>query len=117
MAEERQPGFFKQLLAKRQEWAKQQPSLGAELRAITREAIKDVRETMNQVFFGQRDGPGEPGTPMNPTPQMVTQDLGTAKFANAQDMGAANFQNLMDQYAARGNVHGREQQKGKGMER
>jgi hypothetical protein len=82
------------------------PSLSGQLDALRRDALTDIRDTMNQVFFGQREGPGQPGMPLNPTSQMVTQNLGTA-----------NFQNLLDQYAARGSVHGREQQKGKGMER
>jgi hypothetical protein len=57
---------------------REQPSLWAELRAMAREAIKDIREKLvEQGWFGQRDGPGEPGTPLNPTPQMVTKDLGT----------------------------------------
>jgi hypothetical protein len=55
---------------------REQPSLWAELKAMTREAIKDVRETVvSQGWFGQREGPGEMGTPLNPTPQLVTQDL------------------------------------------
>jgi hypothetical protein len=57
---------------------REQPSLWAELKAMVREAIKDIREKLvEQGWFGQRDGPGEPGTPLNPTPQMVTKDLGT----------------------------------------
>jgi hypothetical protein len=57
---------------------REQPSLWAELKAMAREAIKDIREKLvEQGWFGQRDGPGEPGTPLNPTPQMVTKDLGT----------------------------------------
>jgi hypothetical protein len=41
-----------------------------------REAVKDIRDTVvSQGWFGQREGPGEMGTPLNPTPQLVTEDL------------------------------------------
>lgn len=86
----RTPSFWEQALAKRAEWAKDQPSLSAELRAMGREAAKDIHNTLNQVFFGTPSGPGEPGTPMNPTPQMVTQDL------NVLD----DYQATLDGYSA-----------------
>jgi hypothetical protein len=35
------------------------PSLG-------REAVKDVRNTIHEFFFGRGEGHGEPGTPLNP---------------------------------------------------
>ena len=41
------------MLAKRAEWAAEQPSLSAELKAMGREAIKDVRGTLHETFFGQ----------------------------------------------------------------
>jgi hypothetical protein len=57
---------------------REQPSLWAELKAMAREAVKDIREALvDRGYFGQHGGPGEPGTPLNPTPQMVTKDLGT----------------------------------------
>ena len=56
--------------------AKKRPSFGAQMGAMGREALQDIRDTMFQVFFGQKEGPGELGTPLNPTPQMVTKDLG-----------------------------------------
>lgn len=67
--------LWQQALAKRAQWAKEQPSLSAQLKAMGREAAKDINSTMHQVFFGSPAGFGEPGTPLNPTPQMVTQDL------------------------------------------
>lgn len=53
----------------------QQPSLGAELKAMAREAVKDIRGTIHETFFGSPEHPGELGTPLNPTPQLTTQDL------------------------------------------
>lgn len=67
--------LWEQILAKRAEWAREQPSLIAELKAMGREAAKDLHNNLNQVFFGTHAGPGEPGMPLNPTMQMVTQDL------------------------------------------
>jgi hypothetical protein len=52
-----------------------QPSLLAELKAMGREAVKDIRNTGHEVFFGRGEGAGEPGTPLNPTPQIVTDQL------------------------------------------
>lgn len=61
------------------EWVKanhaKQPSLGAEIKALTREAIKDVRGTLHQFFYGQPEHASEPGTPLNPTPQIITNEL------------------------------------------
>jgi hypothetical protein len=34
--------------------------------AIAREAVKDVRNTLNEFFFGKGERGGEPGTPYNP---------------------------------------------------
>ncbi len=53
------------------------PSLGGQLAAGVREALKDVNSQMHQVFFGASTGPGEPGTPLVPTQMMVNSDLGT----------------------------------------
>ncbi len=84
---------WEQILAKRAEWAEQQPSLGAELRAMGREALKDVRGTIHETFFGKPEHASELGTPLSPTPQMTTQDLGTIH---------GSYQSQLDAYAARG---------------
>jgi hypothetical protein len=66
-------------LEKFMQWVKenhaQQPSLTAELKAIGREAIKDVRGTIHAAMWGQPEHMNEPGTPLNPTPQIITADL------------------------------------------
>jgi hypothetical protein len=86
---------WEQILAKRAEWAQSQPSLGAELKAMGREAIKDIRGTIHESFFGKPEHAPEMGTPLNPTPQMTTQDLGTVH---------GSYQAQLDAYAARGQV-------------
>jgi len=86
---------WEQLLAKRAEWAEQQPSLGAELKALGREAIKDIRGTIHESFFGKPEHAPEMGTPLNPTPQMTTQALGTVY---------GSYETQLDAYAARGQV-------------
>ena len=83
--------LLEKALAMRAEWAKDQPSLSAELRAMGREAMKDINNKMHEVFFGSPAGYGEPGTPLNPTPQMVTADL---------DM--AGYNAMLDGYATKG---------------
>ncbi|WP_437193975.1 hypothetical protein [Planctomicrobium sp. SH527] len=89
---EEQDGIWKQMLAKRAEWAAEQPSLSAELKAMGREAIKDIRGTLHQAYFGQPEHMSEMGTPLNPTPQMTTQDLGTVH---------GSYQSELDSYASR----------------
>lgn len=86
--------LWQQMLAQRAEWAASQPSLSAELKAMGREAIKDVRGTLHETFFGQPEHMSEMGTPLNPTPQMTTQDLGTVH---------GSYQSMLDAYAERGN--------------
>jgi hypothetical protein len=85
----------------------QQPDLGAELRAMGREAVKDIRGTMMETFFGSQEMTTEPGVPLSPTPQMVTSDLGTL----------GGYQATLDTYASRGSIHGNEQDKGQEIER
>lgn len=53
----------------------QRQSLGSTLAALGREAIKDVRGAMNEAFFGQAEHASEPGTPLNPTPQIITEEM------------------------------------------
>lgn len=90
--EQASPGIIQRMMDQRNEWADQQPSLAAELKAMAREAIKDVRSTVNETFLGSPELGGEPGTPLNPTPQMVTQDMGTVY---------GNYSQMLDSYAAR----------------
>ena len=51
------------------------PKLGAELEAMGREMVKDFRGTLHQAFFNQIEHNSEPVTPLNPTPQIVTEGL------------------------------------------
>ena len=41
----------------------------AELRAMGRETVKDVRQTVNQMYFDKPEHAPEPGTPLNLTPR------------------------------------------------
>jgi hypothetical protein len=84
---------WEQLLAKRAEWAQSQPSLSAELKAMGREAIKDIRGTVHETFFGKPEHASELGSPLCPTPQAVTQELGTVY---------GSYQSMLDAYASRG---------------
>lgn len=96
--------LWQQMLAKRAEWAASQPSLSAELKAMGREAIKDVRSTLHETYFGQSEHMSELGVPLCPTPQMTTQDLGTVH---------GSYESMLDSYAARA----QEQQQQKEVER
>lgn len=54
----------------------QRQSFSSSLAAICREAIKDVRSAFMESYFGRPEHPGEPGTPLNPTAQIVTAEMG-----------------------------------------
>lgn len=62
---------------KLKEMRENQPSLGAELKAMAREAVKDVRQTLNETYFGQGEHAPEQGTPLNPTHFEVTKERET----------------------------------------
>ena len=101
---EQQPGVWEQMLAKRAEWAASQPSLSAELKAVGREAIKDIRAALHETYFSKPEHASELGTPLNPTPQMTTQELGTVH---------GSYESMLEAYAART----QEQQQTKEIER
>lgn len=84
----------------------QQPALGAELAAMGREAIKDVRATLMETYFGKPEHASEPGTPLSPTMQEVSADRGLV----------GQYQAILDTYASRGSAYGHEQERG-GQER
>lgn len=56
-----------------------------EMGAIFREGVNDIRSTAHQVAFGVPEHPSGVGTPMNPTPQMVTEDLKGIDHIPAKD--------------------------------
>lgn len=80
----------------------QQPALGAELRALGREGLKDLQNVVLHAFPDSMRLEQEPGAPLSPTQAMVTKDVGTVY----------GFQAVLDGYASRGAVHGQEQKKG-----
>ena len=98
---EEQDGIWQQMLAQRAQWAAEQPSLSGQLAAIGREAIKDIRGTLHESYFGQPEHMSEMGTPLNPTPQMTTQDLGTVY---------GSYESMLESYAARGHEQQQEQE-------
>src|SRR5260370_16730778 len=77
----------------------QQPALGAELAAMGREAIKDVRGTLMESYFGKPEHASEPGTPLSPTMQEVSADRGLG----------GQYQAMLDAYASRDTVPERAQ--------
>lgn len=88
------------------EWVRQnhqqRPSLGAELKALGREGLKDLQNAVLHAFPESMRLHEEPGTPLSPTQAMVTKDVGTVY----------GFQNMLEGYAARGSDKGHEQDKG-----
>jgi hypothetical protein len=67
--------MLKKFLEMRAKNIEKLPKFGAELEALGREMVKDIRGTIHQAFFNQPEHASEPGTPLNPTPQLVTEGL------------------------------------------
>jgi hypothetical protein len=78
----------------------QRPSFRGEMTAMFREAVKDIRNTVSQIYFGRSESAGESGTPLNPTPQLVTQDLGNFR--------GFDYDQRLRQAAERGQAHGKD---------
>jgi hypothetical protein len=53
---------------------------------ITREAINDVRQTVEEVYFDKPEHAMEPGTPMNPTQREVYEQKHEAQPQKDMDM-------------------------------
>jgi hypothetical protein len=66
--------------------------LGGELWAIGREAVNDVRQTMNEVFFSQSEHGMGMGTPMNPTSHEVTKEVAPESLYQSMVQEAASVQ-------------------------
>ena len=58
--------------------------------AIVREAIKDVRNTFHEVFFGKSERGGESGAPLNPLfHDIIEAQKSTGKGLGRRPMGVA----------------------------
>jgi len=97
-----QPSWAEKLSQWVQDNHAQQPALGAEMAAIGREMVKDVRATLMETYSGKPEHASEPGTPLSPTMQEVSVGRGVV----------GQYQATLDAYAARGSVYGNEQEKG-----
>lgn len=84
--------------------AEQQPSFSAQFQAFLREGAKDLHNNVIPAFPQSGRGVDEPGTPLNPTAQMVTQELQPDKGYSA----------MLESYAAK---PGPAQEKQQEMER
>ena len=67
-------------------------SIAGQAKAMLREAVKDVRGTLHETYFGRPEHAGEPGAPMVPTSQMATDDLTTGPPAFEADAHLAQYQ-------------------------
>ncbi len=82
--------------------AAEQPSFSAEIKASPVRASRTCKHAQRSLF--REPGTcGEPGTPLNPTPQMITQDLGTV---------SSGYQDMLNSYASRSNEMEQEPEKG-----
>ena len=70
--------------------ATHQPNLGAQFDAWLREGAKDLWNATVPAFPDSRRMTDEPGTPLNPTPQVVTSEMGYG-MPNSADR--AQYQN------------------------
>jgi hypothetical protein len=102
--EQERPGWLQKIMEFPQRNLESPDSIGAQARALGREAVKDIRSTIMETFYGSPELGGEPGTPLNPTPQQVTKDLGNVY---------GSYQEMIQDAASRGAGKGQD----KGLER
>jgi hypothetical protein len=73
---ERKPSLWEQYKEMWKTNFAQRQSFSSSVAAICREAIKDVRSTFMESYFGKPEHPGELGTPFNPTQMIVNEQMG-----------------------------------------
>ncbi len=82
--------------------------------ALGREAIKDVRNTINEVFFGRGERGGEPGAPLNPLFHDIVEDRKSHETALGGGLAAGKpmtaGQIASEPEDHRGGVHGQQQE-------
>ena len=66
-----------------------QPSLGGQFDAFIRQGAKDLHNAIVPAFPDSMRSADEAGTPLNPTQQMVTQDLEASQ----------GYEAMLDRYA------------------
>jgi hypothetical protein len=76
--------------------------------AMGREAIKDVRSTMHEMFFGKGDQNCEPGAPLNPTQGEVAADRKGSVYGTEHFPIHRSPSQIADSH--RGNVQGQDNQ-------
>ncbi|MDG3006445.1 hypothetical protein [Paludisphaera mucosa] len=78
MADESSPGIAERMVDKMNEWASEQPQFTGQVEAMWREGLKDLQNAILPAFPESQRGVEEPGTPLSPTSQQVTQELGVS---------------------------------------
>lgn len=73
--------------------------------AIGREAVKDVRETIMETFFGDPDRGGEIGAPLNPLPSEIANDGTLHAITDSADLPSPS--QIVDQVIGEAQTHGR----------
>ena len=87
-----------------EEHASNRPSFSSPLYAALRKGSKEFAERVIPAFPDSQRPIEEPGTLGNPTPQTITQEMGTLH----------SYNRMLDAYASRGNERGSQD---RGMER
>lgn len=91
---EKKPSLLERLVAKRNEWAAEQPNLSGQLGALWREGLKDLQNAVLHAFPDSQRLVEEPGAPLTPTQQQVTAEQGNVN----------GFEAALDQAARRGGL-------------
>lgn len=76
------------------------PNFGGEMKAVFREGLKDLQNVVLHAFPDSIHGVEEPGTPTNPTQQMVTdavlKDDRSDRSAGAIPSQSVSLQDILD---------------------
>jgi hypothetical protein len=97
----RKPDLVDRLNATFDKWAAEQPKLSGQLEALWREGLKDLQNAVLYAFPDSQRLVEEPGAPLTPTQQQVTQEQGNVGYADMLDQAASRGGNDNDRERSR----------------
>ena len=83
--------------------------------AVSRDAVKDVRDTVNQFFFGRGDHGVEPGSPLNPLFSDLAEDRQAHAAAIEAAPAAPSPADLVERNTPAAQQHDQQQRQGRGI--
>jgi hypothetical protein len=82
--------------------------------SILREGMKDIQQTFHETVTGKSMHAPEMGTPLNPTPHVITESMGkfvdkkTDSIADTKDVGTVHGAQQTPETQAKETIHGKQ---------